>query len=130
MKKATLLLMGIINVIGIGLVSPVMTDFAADFPAISTTMVAMVVTMPAITLLLGLAVCAWLVTLVQRKHLLILGVCCVIIGGILPAFLSSFSLILFARRRFRLWHGNWNAAADYFFCRISRGGTRHIVRSE
>ncbi len=97
MKKATLLLMGIINVIGIGLVSPVMTDFAADFPAISTTLVAMVVTMPAITLLLGLAVCAWLVTLVQRKHLLILGVCCVIIGGILPAFLNSFSLILFAR---------------------------------
>ncbi len=97
MKKVTLLLMGIINVIGIGLVSPVMTDFAADFPTVSTTMVAMVVTMPAITLLLGLAVCAWLVNWVQRKHLLMLGVGCVVLGGILPAFLSNFALILLAR---------------------------------
>ena len=97
MKKVTLLLMGIINVIGIGLVSPVMTDFAADFPTVSTTMVAMVVTMPAITLLLGLAVCAWLVNWVQRKHLLMLGVVCVVLGGILPAFLSNFALILLAR---------------------------------
>ena len=36
MKKITLLLLGIINVIGIGLVSPVMNQFAADFPQVSS----------------------------------------------------------------------------------------------
>ena len=87
MKKLTLLLLGIINVIGIGLISPVMTDFAKDFPTLSDTSIAMVVTTPAITLLLGLAVSAWLVNNVQRKNLLLLGISCAVFGGILPSFL-------------------------------------------
>lgn len=97
MKKLTLLLLGIINVIGIGLISPVMTDFAKDFPTLSDTSIAMVVTTPAITLLLGLAVSAWLVNTIQRKNLLLLGISCAVVGGVLPAFLNNFNLILIAR---------------------------------
>ena len=97
MKKITLLLLGIINVIGIGLVSPVMNQFAADFPQVSATMAAMVVTMPAITLLVGLAVCAAITNKVQRKLILLTGIACTVVGGIAPAFLNNFNLILVSR---------------------------------
>lgn len=97
MKKITLLLLGIINVIGIGLVSPVMNQFAADFPQVSSMAVAMVVTMPAITLLVGLAICAAITNKVQRKLILLSGIGCTVLGGIAPAFLHDFNLILVSR---------------------------------
>lgn len=97
MKKATLLLLGLVNVIGIGLVSPVLNSFSADFPTVSMTSVAMVITMPACTLLFGLAVCTVISRKIPRKVILLTGLICVIFGGILPAFLNNFALILTAR---------------------------------
>ncbi len=97
MKKVTLILYGVINIIGLGLISPVMTDFAADFPQISETLVAQVVTMPAATLLIGLFASSLLSNRVRHKLILLSGLVLTIAGGMLPAFLSNFYLILLSR---------------------------------
>ena len=97
MRRLTLLLLGVVSVIGIGLVSPVMSDFALDFPEISQTDISMVVTMPAITLLLGLLSCSILSGRWQRKRILLISLVLVTAGGIAPAFLNNFYLILICR---------------------------------
>lgn len=53
--------------------------------------------MPAITLLVGLAICAAITNKVQRKLILLSGIGCTVLGGIAPAFLHDFNLILVSR---------------------------------
>lgn len=97
MKKLTLLLLGVVSVIGIGLISPVMSDFAIDFPEVSQTDISMVVTMPAITILLGLCCSSILVRKYGRKNILLASLFLVTTSGAAPVILHSFQIILLCR---------------------------------
>lgn len=79
------------------LISPVMTNLAAEFPGIDPSAIAMVVTLPAFTILPALFLTSALVTKVERMWINAAAFLFVVVGGMLPAFLHSFTLILVCR---------------------------------
>lgn len=96
-KKFSVIILSLAGVAGMTLISPVMTSLAAEFPGIDSASIAMVVTLPAFTILPALFLTSALVTKVERMWINTTAFLFVVAGGVLPAFLNSFLLILVCR---------------------------------
>ena len=96
-KKFSVIILSLAGVAGMTLISPVMTSLAADFPGIDPASIAMVVTLPAFTILPALFLTSALVTKVERMWINAVAFFFVVAGGMAPAFLNSFPLILVCR---------------------------------
>ena len=92
-KKFSVIILSLAGVAGMTLISPVMTSLAAEVPGIDSASLAMVVTLPAFTILPALFLTSALVTKVERMWINTTAFLFVVAGGVLSAFLNSFLLI-------------------------------------
>ena len=95
--KVTLILLALSGYIGVNLITPVLAEMSASFPATSPTTMALIVTLPTITMLAGLAVSAFLSTRIRRKTIILTGLVIIICTSLAPYFLTSIDLILLSR---------------------------------
>lgn len=95
--KVTLILIALSGYIGVNLITPVLADMSASFPSTSPTSMALIVTLPTITMLVGLAVSAFLSTRIRRKTIILTGLVIIISTGLSPYFLNTVELILLSR---------------------------------
>ena len=68
-KKISLYLLSLIANVGIAMVAPILASLALDFPGYSASMVAMIATTPAITLIPGMFVATALSSKPDRKNI-------------------------------------------------------------
>lgn len=97
MKKATLILCGLAMVIGSTLLAPAMQKIALEYPNASPTVLPLMITLPALTLLVGLIVSSALTSKFPIKTLILSGIILILIGGVLPYFIHSLTVIIILR---------------------------------
>ena len=97
MKKTTLILIGLAMIIGCTLLSPAMHEIALAYPDAPSTLFPLLITLPSLTLLAGLAVSAALSSKIAAKPLILLGLVLILAGGMLPAWMNSLPLIIVCR---------------------------------
>lgn len=97
MKKTTLILIGLAMIIGATLVSPALHEIGLAYPDADPALLPLLVTLPSLTLLLGLVVSSVLSSKVAAKPLILLGLLLILVSGIGPAFLSNLTLIIVLR---------------------------------
>lgn len=97
MKKATLILCGLAMVIGSSLLAPAMQKISLEYPTASPTILPLLITLPALTLLAGLVLSSALTNRFPIKTLILSGIILILIGGVLPYFLHSLTIIIILR---------------------------------
>ena len=97
MKKTTLILCGLAMVIGSTLLAPAMQKIALEYPNASPTVLPLMITLPALTLLAGLIVSSALTNKFPIKTLILSGIILILIGGVLPYFIHSLTVIIVLR---------------------------------
>ena len=97
MKKTTLILCGLAMVIGSSLLAPAMEKISAEYPAAPAALLPLVITLPALTLLVGLVTSSALSARLPIKTLILTGLILILIGGVLPYFLHSLYVIIALR---------------------------------
>lgn len=97
MKKTTLILCGLAMVIGSTLLAPAMQKIALEYPNASPTVLPLMITLPALTLLAGLIVSSALTSKFPIKTLILSGIILILIGGVLPYFIHSLTVIIVLR---------------------------------
>ena len=95
--KFSVILMSLAATVGLTLVSPVAAQMADSFPLADQSLLSLVVTMPAFTLLAGLFAVSFLSKRTECRRLIFFAYVCIIAGGVLPALLSDIWLILIMR---------------------------------
>lgn len=84
--RASLLSIALI-ISDVGAVSPVLSELQAHFPGVSQAMIQGFISFPAIAGLLATLTAGTLATTVGKRHIVLTGICLVIIGGLAPYFL-------------------------------------------
>ena len=97
MKKITLILCGLAMVIGSSLLAPAMAMISAEYPDASPTLLPLMITLPALTLLAGLALSASLTSRFSIKTLILAGLVLILFSGVTPYFLHTLPVIIFLR---------------------------------
>lgn len=97
MKKTTLILCGLAMVIGSSLLAPAMEKISAEYPHISAALLPLIITLPVLTLLVGLVTSSALSTRLSIKTLILTGLILILISGVLPYFIHSFYVIIALR---------------------------------
>ena len=97
MKKATLILCGLAMVIGSSLLAPAMQKITLEYPTASPTVLPLLITLPALTLLLGLVLSSALTSKFPIKTLILSGIILILFGGVLPYFIHSLTVIIILR---------------------------------
>ncbi len=97
MKKATLILCGLAMVIGSSLLAPAMEKISAEYPAAPPALLPLIITLPALTLLIGLVASSALSTKVPIKNLILSGLILILISGVGPYFVHSLYVIIILR---------------------------------
>lgn len=95
--QLTLIFIGIGTIVGSNLLSPALEIIKQSYPGASPLLLPMVVTLPALTSLLGLAMASTLNRTISAKKLIIFGLFLFTFGGIIPAVLTNLYLILICR---------------------------------
>ena len=116
LKKITLILIGLAMIIGATLVSPALHEIGLSYPDADPALLPLLVTLPSLTLLLGLVISSVLSSKVAAKPLILLGLLLILVSGVLPAFLHDLT---------HLWRGDGDdhAATDDAVRPVSREGT-------
>lgn len=86
-----ILMMGVIGISG------ALTSIGAHFPDASQTMIQNLISIPCLVVIPVTLIVGKLMDSVSKKLLSIVGILCFLIGGFLPAFMSSLSVILVLR---------------------------------
>ena len=97
LKKITLILIGLAMIIGATLVSPALHEIGLSYPDADPALLPLLVTLPSLTLLLGLVISSVLSSKVAAKPLILLGLLLILVSGVLPAFLHDLTLIILLR---------------------------------
>lgn len=96
-KKITLILIGIGMVIGSNLMTPSLEIIRQSYDASAENLIPLMITLPALTSLIGMMGSAMLTSKYSTKKLVIIGLVIFTIGGIVPAWLTSLPLMLVFR---------------------------------
>lgn len=96
-KKITLILIGIGMVIGSNLMTPSLEIIRQSYDASAENLIPLMITLPALTSLIGMMGSAALTRNHSTKKLVMIGLLIFTIGGIVPAWLTSLPLILVFR---------------------------------
>jgi MFS family permease len=78
-------------------ISPGLASISAAFPEISANSIALLITLPTITVMIMSLFVAKLNQYLSKKNIVMLGMLIVVISGILPYFISGFSFMLITR---------------------------------
>lgn len=123
-KKSNRLLK--IAILSISLTIQAAGAVAAAIPAIlntfserSTAEVQALLTIPSIAIMIFIILSSWIIQKIGKKNTVILGLLIALIGGIVPAFTTNFSVIVIARILFGAGTGMYNSLTisligDYF----------------
>jgi len=74
-----------------------LSAIAENFPHLPQTTIQLLITLPCIVIIIATPIIGKLQEYISSKTLLIFGVLCFLIGGVLPAYMQSFTLILIMR---------------------------------
>ena len=96
-QKTALILIGLTLVIGATLISPALHEIGLAFPDADPALLPLVVTLPSLTLVAGLAISSALSSKISARSLILLGLALIVVGGIAPAFMSDLLLIIIMR---------------------------------
>ena len=97
MKKITLLLLGMPAAIMVTILSASMTQIYAAYPQYNESIVTMILTIPNLSVMVGLILAPILLKKVPIKTLIVAGLSISLVGSVLPAWCDNFLLILFLR---------------------------------
>jgi MFS family permease len=86
-----ILMMGVIGISG------VLTTIGAHFPDASQTMIQNLISIPCLVVIPVTLIVGKLMDSVSKKLLALIGIICFLVGGFLPAFMSSLTIILVLR---------------------------------
>ncbi|MGI9953136.1 MFS transporter [Moorellaceae bacterium AZ2] len=96
--KVKLAIMSIgILMMGVMAIASGLSVIAARFPEVSQTSIQLLITLPCVVIIVVTPIVGKLQEYISMKTLVLLGIICFLVGGVLPAFLTSFSLILVCR---------------------------------
>jgi MFS family permease len=96
-SRISLLVLAVTATFGTMIAAPAVNLLAVAFPHINTLLIQWVVTLSSLFILPPLFMASHLARRFPRKHILIVGLLLYLIGGIGPAFTSSFTVILVFR---------------------------------
>ncbi|MBE3581324.1 MAG: hypothetical protein IMW96_06800 [Thermoanaerobacteraceae bacterium] len=82
---------------GVMAIATGLSVIAARFPEVSQTSIQLLITLPCVVIIVVTPIVGKLQEYISMKTLVLLGIICFLAGGVLPAFLTSFSLILVCR---------------------------------
>lgn len=95
--KLSILSISMITVMAGAAVSPALGNIRNAFPNASTNLIKMILTLPAIFIIIFSLLSGKLISILSKKQILIIGILIYIIGGVGPVFVSSLTLILIFR---------------------------------
>lgn len=106
-------------VFGSSAASPALADIAKAFPDKSPETIQMIVTIPALLVMVSTLICGQLSRIMRKKTLVLIGMLLFAIGGITPAFFGDLTFILVMRGVFGAGTGfliplSQGLIADYF----------------
>ncbi|WP_197286112.1 MFS transporter [Paenibacillus sp. FJAT-27812] len=96
-SRISLLVLAVTATFGTLIAAPAVNLLAVTFPHVNTLLIQWVVTLSSLFILPSLFMASYLARRFPRKHILIVGLLLYLIGGIGPAFASSFTVILVFR---------------------------------
>ena len=105
-------------------VSPAIASIAAAYPDVPISTVQLLVTLPSITVCIVSILYGWLSTRINPRTLVIAGLTMFIIGGVAPAFLDDFNMILACRALLGMGAGLTLPACDSIIPRLYEGRMR------
>ena len=97
LKKITLLLLPMPSSMMVALLSASMLQIYAEYPQYSESTVTMILTIPNLTVMVGLVLAPVLLRYISIKKLVIAGLGLFTISSVLPVWCSNFYLVLFLR---------------------------------
>ncbi len=97
LKKLTLLLLPMPSSMMVALLSASMLQIYAEYPQYSESTVTMILTIPNLTVMVGLVLAPVLLRYISIKKLVIAGLGLFTISSVLPVWCSNFYLVLFLR---------------------------------
>lgn len=95
--KLSVLSISMITVMAGAAVSPALGNISNAFPSASASLIKMILTVPALFIIVFSLLSGKLTSLLSKKQILIIGILIYIIGGVGPIFISSLNLILVFR---------------------------------
>ena len=95
--KPTILSISLLTVMSAAAVAPVLAEIARTFPQVGTDMIKMVLTVPCLLIILGSLVSGQLVSVMEKRNVLVLGLVLYLIGGLGAGLVDSFISLLILR---------------------------------
>lgn len=117
--KLSVLSISMITVMAGAAVSPALGNIINAFPDASTNIIRMILTIPALFIIIFSLLSGKLTSLLSKKQILIIGILIYIIGGIGPIFVNSLTLVIVFRAILGIGCGlimpiSQSLIADYF----------------
>lgn len=97
MKKVSLLLLCMPSSMMVALLTSSLIYIYQEYPTFSESVVTMVLTIPNLTVMIGLVLAPILVKKIPIKHLILVGLGIFIVASVVPAWCENFYLLLFFR---------------------------------
>lgn len=85
--------------------TPVISLISAEYPTISDTSIKMLTTIPSLMMVVMSLIAGSLTSKYSIKKIVLFASCFSLVGGLLPVFLKSFTLLLISRFIFGIGHG-------------------------
>ena len=95
--KVSVLSISMITVMAGAAVSPALANISNSFPSASTNLIKMILTLPALFIIIFSLLSGKLTSMFSKKQILISGILIYIIGGVGPVFVNDLSLLLVFR---------------------------------
>ncbi len=95
--KASILSISMITVMAGAVVSPALANISNAFPSASANLIKMILTLPALFIIVFSLLSGKLTSIFSKKQILITGLLIYIVGGVGPVFINNLSLLLVFR---------------------------------
>lgn len=97
MLKPTILSLSLLTVMSGAAVAPALARIAAAFPTVNPTSIKLILTLPAVFIIIFSLLSGWMSTRIAKRHLLILGLTVYLLGGLGGGLATRFEFLLVAR---------------------------------
>lgn len=108
-------------------ISPAISSIAATYPNINTSLIQLMVSLPALTTCIVAPVYGFLSNKIQPRKLVLFGLICFILGGMMPVLLHSFPMIMACRLLVGIGAGLTVPACDTIIPRLYSGQMREYM---
>jgi MFS family permease len=95
--KVSILSISMITVMAGAVVSPALANISTAFPSASSNLIKMILTLPALFIIVFSLLSGKLTSIFSKKQILITGLLIYIVGGVGPVFINNLSLLLVFR---------------------------------